>query len=110
MTQSSESKSDEKIVAHVDAMIEELIPGFFENKKKDIKSIYDALEQDDFETIRIIGHSLKGAGGGYGFQEISNIGKSIEKSAKNKNSEEIRKRVKELSNYMDRVEVVYVEG
>jgi len=50
---------------------------------------------------------MKGSGAGYGFDTISEIGKSVEQAAKEKNSEEIQKQVKALSAYLDRVEVVY---
>jgi HPt (histidine-containing phosphotransfer) domain-containing protein len=108
MTQNTDAKPDEKIVVNVDSDIEDLIPGFLENRQQDVKSIYDALEKEDYETIRILGHSMKGAGGGYGFDKITDIGRSIEESAEGKNQEEIKKWVINLSNYLDRVEVVYV--
>ena len=72
-----------------------------------ITAIQEALKQNDFETIWILGHSMKGSGAGYGFDTISEIGKSVEQAAKEKNSEEIQKQVKALSAYLDRVEVVY---
>jgi len=108
MTQNTDAKPDEKIVVNVDSNIEDLIPGFLENRLEDVKSIYDALEKEDYETIRILGHSMKGAGGGYGFDEITDIGRSIEESAEGKNQEEVKKWVINLSNYLDRVEIVYV--
>jgi len=108
MTQNTDAEPDEKIVVNVDSDIEDLIPGFLENRQQDVKSIYDALEKEDYETIRILGHSMKGAGGGYGFDEITDIGRSIEESAEGKNQEEVKKWVINLSNYLDRVEIVYV--
>ncbi len=108
MTQNTDAEPDEKIVVNVDSDIEDLIPGFLENRHEDVKSIYDALEKEDYETIRILGHSMKGAGGGYGFDEITDIGRSIEESAEGKNQEEVKKWVISLSNYLDRVEIVYV--
>jgi HPt (histidine-containing phosphotransfer) domain-containing protein len=108
MTQNTDAKPDEKIVVNVDSDIEDLIPGFLENRQEDVKSIYDALEKEDYETIRILGHSMKGVGGGYGFDEITDIGRSIEESAEGKNPEEVKKWVINLSNYLDRVEIVYV--
>jgi len=108
MTQNTDAKPGEKIIVNVDSTIEDLIPGFLENRQEDIKSIYDALKKEDYETIRILGHSMKGAGGGYGFDEITDIGKLIEESAEGKNQEEIKKWVINLTNYLERVEIVYV--
>lgn len=101
------SNSGEKIVVHIDADIEELIPGFFQNRREDIKSILTALDNGDYETIRILGHSMRGTGGGYGFAAITDIGHSIEQAAKNRNPLEINKKINELSSYLERVEVVF---
>jgi len=59
------------------------------------------------ETILKLGHSMRGAGGGYGFDAITDIGRSLENAAKEKDSEEIRKWISELQNYLQRVEVLY---
>jgi HPt (histidine-containing phosphotransfer) domain-containing protein len=107
MTQNSYIKQGEKIIAHVDIELKELIPGFLENRHKDIKSILKALDQGNYEIPRILGHSMKGSGAGYGFDAITYIGGALEQAAKDKNPEEIRKWVSELLNYLKCVEVVY---
>tara|TARA_B100001964_G_scaffold88347_1_gene99398 strand:+ start:138 stop:446 length:309 start_codon:yes stop_codon:yes gene_type:complete len=98
-----------KIVVKIDADLEELVPEYLENREEDVKSISELLEKDDFEKARIIGHSMKGSGGGYGFDRISEIGKIIEDSSKEKNGNEIKKAVEELSQYLRNVEVIYEE-
>ena len=50
---------------------------------------------------------MKGSGGGYGLDAISDIGQSMEQAAKDGNREEIRKWAQELQDYLERVEVVY---
>ncbi len=91
----------------IDKDLEDLIPGYIENRQKDIKSILFSLEKADYESIRILGHSMKGSGGGYGFDAITRIGKSIEEAAKNKNGSEIKKQVEELSYYIAGIEITY---
>jgi len=91
----------------IDKDLEDLIPGYIENRQKDIKSILFSLEKEDYESIRILGHSMKGSGGGYGFDAITRIGKSIEEAAKNKNGSEIKKQVEELSYYIAGIEITY---
>jgi hypothetical protein len=49
---------------------------------------------------------MKGAGGGYGFDAITEIGAALEEAAKQRNGAEIRDRVNELARYLDRVEVI----
>jgi HPt (histidine-containing phosphotransfer) domain-containing protein len=97
----------DKIIVHVDPDLRELIPGFLENRRNDVMILLAALEQGNFESIRAIGHRLKGDGGGYGFDTISEIGRDLEQAAKDRSQQEIRRRVGELAAYLARVEVVY---
>ena len=98
---------NEKIVVKIDPDLEDLIPIYIGTKRKDIASMLEALPNEDYETIRLLGHSMKGSGGGYGFDAISEIGKTIEQAAKDKNDVQIKTSVEELSSYLERVEVVY---
>ena len=50
---------------------------------------------------------MKGAGGSYGFQAITDIGAALEQAARSTDTDTSRKWVGELSRYLDRVEVVY---
>jgi CheY-like chemotaxis protein len=89
------------------AGIEEAIPLFLDITRQDLQSLYDALRTQDYSKIRFIGHDLKGSGGGYGFDEISSLGKFIEEAAKRSDGEEIGKHVSALADYLNRVEVVF---
>jgi HPt (histidine-containing phosphotransfer) domain-containing protein len=101
------SQQDEEIVVRVDAELEELIPGYLEHRHNDIQSISETLERGDYETIRILAHGMKGSGSGYGFDAITDIGQAMERAAMDRNTDEIRKGLRELSTYLDHVEVTY---
>lgn len=107
MTDKQGDHRSDAFVIHVDPELADLIPGFLDNRRKDVAAMRAALERNDYETIRVLGHSMKGAGGGYGFDGITEIGASLEQAAKRADAEESRKWVDELSRYLDRVEVVY---
>jgi HPt (histidine-containing phosphotransfer) domain-containing protein len=107
MSQQSALKQEEKIIVRVDPDIAILIPGFLENRHKDIKTISEALTKGDFESIRFLGHSMKGAGGSYGFDPITDIGKALEQAAIAQDASEIKKSLQELFVYLDCIEVVY---
>ena len=102
-----QEKDSAKIIVHVEPEIADLIPGYLLNREKDIAAIYAALEKKDMATVRILGHSMKGSGGGYGFEAITNIGMLIEKAAKDGNDESIRLQVKRLEDYLLQIEIVY---
>ena len=84
----------------------DLIPGFLQNRRQDVVAMLDALDRGDFETVHRLGHGMKGAGGSWGFQAITEIGAALEQAAESADTDASRKWVGELSGYLDRVEVV----
>ena len=97
----------ERITAYIDSDLEEIVPGFLENRRGDVQTIAEALERGDYETIQVLGHRMKGSGGGYGFDPISDIGRSLEEASKERDRQVISVQVGNLSTYLDRVDVVY---
>lgn len=108
MTQPVRSEIIKTTVVYVDVEIEDLVPIFLRNQLEDVESIVEACEQSDYEKIRVLGHNMKGTGSAYGFDAISEIGASLEQSAKEGNSEKVRMLAEEVSVYLERIEVVYV--
>jgi HPt (histidine-containing phosphotransfer) domain-containing protein len=107
VTTQARSDHEGKTVVKVDEDLQDLIPGYLENRFKDIAAIQEHLAQGDYEAIRSIGHKMKGSGGGYGFDEITNIGRAMEEAAKIGNREEINTQAEALKSYLDRIEIVY---
>ncbi len=99
--------AEDTIIITIDSELAELIPGYLANRRDDIRKMILAIDSGDFDTIRVIGHQLKGSGGGYGFDFITEVGMVIEKDAMEKNYEEIKRHITALSDYLDRLETVY---
>jgi PAS domain S-box-containing protein len=95
------------ILVRADPKFTDLIPGFLQNRRHDVIAMLDALDRGDFEAVESLGHGMKGAGGSWGFQDITDIGAALEHAAKSADSDASRKWVGELSKYLDRVEIVY---
>ena len=91
----------------IDPDLRGLIPGFLQNRNHDVQMLQEAVAIGNFDTIRTLGHRMRGDGGGYGFHLISQIGHALESAAREENSHEIIARVQELSTYLGRIEVVY---
>lgn len=96
----------EQSVVEIDPDIAELVPVFLNNRRRDTEKIKELLADRNFGDIRIIGHSMAGSAGGYGFPEIGKIGRTIETAALASRSEEIRKANDMLSEYLSAVTVV----
>lgn len=103
----NQDTQSEKIRVRVDVDLKELIPGYLENREKDLLVFRQALEKDDFNSIATLGHSMKGSGGGYGFDDLSSIGRAIEKAAKSKDKESVRKSIIDLTDFLKKLEIVY---
>ncbi len=102
-----QDSQSEKIQVHVDPDLQDLIPGYLENRGKDLLVYQQALEKGDFESIGVLGHSMKGSGGGYGFNDLTSIGRAIEKAAKNRDKESVRKSIIDLTDFLEKLEVIY---
>jgi HPt (histidine-containing phosphotransfer) domain-containing protein len=98
--------SDE-ILVQIDPDLADLIPGFLANRKRDVQSLTEALGSGDYQAIRILGHSMKGAGGGYGFDPITELGGELEEAALVRDAGKIRALTAQLAAYLARVKPVY---
>ncbi len=96
-------------VVYVDPDLEDLIPGFLAKKRKNVEEIQELLADNNpksLDEIRRLGHSMKGSGGGYGFNEITRIGKDIEDAANNKDEKAIEGLSNTLSQYISAVKIL----
>ncbi len=95
----------DKIVVTIDPQIAALVPRFLENRAADVGRMRKALAGGEFETIRVVGHGMKGAGGAYGFPEISRIGAALEEGARSRDAGKVSALVTGLEEYLGRIEV-----
>jgi len=94
------------ILVRANPKFADMIPGFLQNRRQDVIAMLDALDRDDFETVESLGHGMRGAGGSFGFDAITDIGAALEQAAESADTDASRKWVGELSSYLDRVEIV----
>jgi CheY-like chemotaxis protein/HPt (histidine-containing phosphotransfer) domain-containing protein len=105
---SNEERSrKDTITVRANPKFTDLIPGFLLNRRHDVIAMLDALDRGDYATVESLGHGMKGAGGSWGFQGITDIGAALEQAAERADNEASRGWVGELRRYLDRVEIVY---
>lgn len=98
------------IVVPVDAEIEDLVPAFLANRRQDVTALQTAVADGDADTVRAVGHRLKGMGGGYGFDYITMVGAALERAALDGRLDEAPPWIDGLRDFLARVEAVPDEG
>lgn len=105
---SSESVADQgEEIVHVDASFEPLVPKFMTNRKNEVVTMQQSLSAQDLDAVSKVAHGMKGAGGSYGFDRVSEMAAVIEQAAKAGDAATIERHLPLLGSYLDRVKVVY---
>jgi HPt (histidine-containing phosphotransfer) domain-containing protein len=107
MTTGPNANEANAFTVHIDPGLEDIVPGFLENRRRDVQTLKTALQQNNLAQVHIIGHRMKGDGGGYGFDAISIMGTALEQAAAREDRDAIRRHTAELIDYLARVTVVY---
>ena len=87
--------------------LEDLIPTFMSNRRKEHDALKVALASADFEQLRQLGHRMKGVGNSYGFAHVSTIGKMIEDGARSGDRAGLQSAISEYGEYLSRVQITY---
>jgi HPt (histidine-containing phosphotransfer) domain-containing protein len=107
MTTRPNRNAENGITLYIDQGLEEIVPGFLENRRRDVQTLEAALQESNLAQIQLIGHRMRGDGGGYGFDAISTMGAALEQAAAREDRDAIRRHIAELIDFLDRVIVVY---
>ncbi len=89
--------------ARVARALAERTPAYLANCRHNVTVMNEALDRSDFDAVTILGHNLRGSGGGFGFQAITDIGAGLEYAAGGADMDVSRKWIGELSRYLDTV-------
>ena len=100
-----DGKSTERITVVVDALVHPLIPAFLAQRLTDVGLLMNAIGTNDFARIGLLGHSMKGSGGSYGFDVITEIGRDIEVAAHVQDTAAIAAATARLEHYLAHVEI-----
>ena len=87
--------------------LEDLIPTFMGNRKKEVDALRVALAAADFEQLHQLGHRMRGVGNSYGFERVSVIGKHIEDGARSGDKASLEAQIDDYSDYLSKVQVAY---
>jgi CheY-like chemotaxis protein len=95
------------IPVKVDRVFRDLLPDFLLKCRGNVFRLRAAVEANDLAAASAIGHSLKGSGGSYGFDEITVLGGEIERASRMGDADAMRGLVDRLEGYLARVRPVF---
>ena len=96
-----DSSRMDPILLRVKSSIADRVPAYLQNCRQNVVLMLDALDRVDFATVASLGHQMRGSGGAFGLQAITNIGAALQEAGESADNDVSRKWVKELSNYLD---------
>lgn len=103
---SADWKKMPRVTIEVDPDLMELIPAFLTRKRADLQTLNQALKSGDLATIGALGHRIKGEGGSFGFDAMTDIGTGLEAAGKKGDRESARVLIADLGLYLDKIDVV----
>jgi HPt (histidine-containing phosphotransfer) domain-containing protein len=103
----SHPEPTDRITVEISRDLEGIVPTFLDNRKKDIRTLRGALVTQDFKTVQTLGHRMRGDGGGFGFDRITEIGAAMERAAKLEDLLTIEQHIVQLEDFLKRVTIIY---
>ena len=95
----------EKIRLNVEPGLKELIPGFLDNRRRDLERLRNALHSGDLAAIRDVGQNIRAFSRVYGFDELTALGEEIRCAADECSTLRIVHLQGQLADYLSRVEL-----
>lgn len=97
------------ITVLVDQDLEPIIPRYFELQRRGLEKLDLAVAAKDADSVRLVGHKMKGTGSSYGFPYLTELGSAIEIAAMDGDLNKAAALARTAVDYLDRVNVVYGE-
>ena len=97
----------EKIIVNVDGSLKPIIPSFLDNRQKDIEKLKTAIEKEDQQQVKIIGHQIKGNSGCYGLITLGKFGEELEEAAKKPDWNGIQLIIQKIIDHLEHLEIEF---
>jgi CheY-like chemotaxis protein len=85
--------------------IRELAPEFLRRQRLGLFAAVSALRRGDFATMQTFAHNMKGCGRSFGFPHLTELGRDMERAAKDHDAGSLGRQAEELREYLTAVEI-----
>jgi HPt (histidine-containing phosphotransfer) domain-containing protein len=97
-----------KKIIKVDADLAELVPVYLNSRRDELERISALLKAGDMPALQVIGHKMRGSGGGYGLDFLTELGERMENSAKAGDKAALTAQAAELKDFLESVEIEFL--
>ena len=97
----TEPTDEPKATSALRKKLADRIPAYLQNCRQNVGSMRDALDRFDFETVRFLGHQMRGSGAAFGYQAITDIGTELQQAAESADAPASRHWIGELASHLD---------
>lgn len=91
--------------ALVPAGVEDLVPTFLENRRKELEALRSAVAIHDLAAVLHIAHRMKGVGEPYGFPLISLLGVDLDGAAQKADRRRLLDLIRQYASYLGSVRI-----
>ncbi len=105
--QVSANKSGAVVKTRLDPELAPLVPDFLRETRARCLALREAIQRGDRETVRTLAHQTAGAGGCFGFNELSDSARALEEADQSLDLAALESRLTELETHLNRLEDVY---
>ena len=95
----------DKILLRAEPAVRDLLPGFLENRRRDLERMREALLAGDLAAIRDLGQNIRCFSRVYGLDDLIELGEDIRSAAEECSTLRIVHLHRRLADYLARVEL-----
>ncbi len=92
----------------IPADLRDVVTLYLETRGADLARLDRAAATADLETVRSIGHKLRGSSQSLGFARAGEIGEDLERAAEAGDARAVERLIRELRGYLGRLRIRYV--
>ena len=93
----------------IDPELEPIMGRYLALRRAELDRLDRALAEEDFSAAVKLGHILKGSGGSYGFDRLTELGAAIEAAARERDGAAAGRLAAEVRDFIDNVDINYGE-
>lgn len=96
-----------KYPVRIDKDLQDLVPHYLESRREELPGLFALHSSGDMQALAKAGHRLAGAGGGFGFDRITELGRELETLALAGDRPGTLARLEGLKEYIANLEISY---